>query len=222
MIETAKLRWVAQHLGDANAPLSRGDAVALAEALSGRRVSAGTVVFHRDEHPGEVFIVESGQVALLRPRANQSSYLQRLGPGDVFGDVGLLLGHNAPVDALAIEDTTLLTVPESELMKLLSTRPTIAMRWMISMAKRLETLQDRLEELLAGPLDTQLATLLMRLADSEGVVAASQQTLAHLLGARRPSVARSLGQLEERGYICKQYREIRVLDNAGLGSFASS
>ncbi len=87
-------------------------------------------------------------------------------------------------------------------------------------ARRLVRDQNRLDELLSGPLDFQLAGLLGRLANAQDVVLVSQQTLAQLLGARRPSIARSLSHLETQGLIVKKYGQITVLDRerlVGLG-----
>lgn len=87
---------------------------------------------------------------------------------------------------------------------------------MAALAARLADAQDRLEELLSGPLDYQLASMLLHLADEDQQVHVSQQVIAQLLGSRRQSVARSLANLERRDLIEKQYRRIRILDAPGL------
>lgn len=198
------------------APLSGADVEALVKIMTVRRVDAGEVLFSRNEDLRDVFVLESGRVALARPNLDRTSFLNLLGPGDVFGDVGQLIGRPAPVDAVVLDDATVLSMPGSELIELMRTRPRIAMRWMASMAARLAAAQDRLEELLSGPLDYQLGSMLLHLADVDGVVWVSQQTIAQLLGSRRPSIARSLANLERRGFIEKKYRKILVVDTPGL------
>lgn len=220
--DDARSRWVARHLGGDGsiAPLSAEDAAAIVSAISIHRASAGTQLFTRNDKPGEVFIVESGRVILCRRNAGQIAILNLMKSGEIFGDVGQLLGEPAPVDAVVLEDATLLTIKGSDLIELLSTRPRIAMRWMTSLARRLARDQNRVDELLSGPLDFQLAGLLGRLANSDGVIVLSQQTLAQLLGARRPSVARSLSHLETQGLISKKYGHIAVLDHQRLAAVA--
>jgi CRP-like cAMP-binding protein len=89
-------------------------------------------------------------------------------------------------------------------MALMTTRPYVAMRWLVSLTARLAVSQDRLEELLAGPLDYQLGSMLLHLCGAEGGVAVSQQTISYLLGSQRPGVFRSLANLERRGFMSKQ------------------
>ena len=198
------------------APLSESDVAALVKIMTVRKAGAGEVLFSRHEDLREVFVLESGRVALARPNVDRTSFLNLLEPGDVFGDVGQLIGRTAPVDAVVLNDATVLSMPGAELVQLMMIRPRVAMRWMASMAARLAVAQDRLEELLSGPLDYQLGSMLLHLADHNGEVLVSQQTIAQLLGSRRPSVARSLANLERRGLVERKYRKILVLDPAGL------
>lgn len=222
MVEDPRHRWVALELGVGPlAPLSADDAAALVDIMTVRPVNAGQALFCRNEKVDQVFVLESGVVALARPNADHSAFLHLLGPGDILGDVPQLLQDSAPVDAVVLEDAMVLSMEGQDLIGLMMTRPRIAMRWMASMAARLATAQDRLEELLAGPLDYQLASMLLHLADDEGGVSVSQQTIAHLLGARRPSIARSLANLERRGFIEKHYRRIQVCDADGLQSLVA-
>jgi CRP-like cAMP-binding protein len=222
MDNESRSRWVARYLGGTGttAPMSADDAAAMVAVMEIQQKPAGTYLFSRDDEPDEAFVVQSGRVILCRTNADRTSILQIMTPGDIFGDIGQLLGEPAPVDAVVLEDATLLTIKGSDLTGLLSTRPRIAMRWLVSMARRLVRDQNRLDELLSGPLDFQLAGLLGRLANAQDVVLVSQQTLAQLLGARRPSIARSLSHLETQGLIVKRYGQIAVLDRerlVGLG-----
>jgi len=216
-------RWIALNMGvGPSAPLSASDVAAMADIMTVRSVPAGGVLFCRNDDLDQVFVLESGVVALARPNADQTAFLNLLQPGDIFGDVGQLTSAPAPVDAVVLEDATVLAMSGEDLMALMMSRPRVAMRWMASLAARLSVAQDRLEELLAGPLDYQLASMLVHLSDNEGAVTVSQQTIAQLLGSRRPSIARSLANLERRGYIQKQYRRIQVLDEPGLKALVSN
>lgn len=214
--------WLAKCLGNSAAPpLTEEDLGALLAVSRATSAPAGEALFLRDDAVAEVFIVQTGKVALTRTGAHRSPVLQILHPGDVFGDVGLFLGRPAPVDAHVLEDAELIVLDGADLVRLVATRPSVALRWMVSMARRIADSQDRLEELLSGPLETQLALLLHHAVDSEGSVATSQELLARLLGAHRPSINRSLAKLERQGLIEKNYRRIRVLDPEGLRALAS-
>lgn len=213
---------MASRLGSsAGSPLSITDIDLLTDAMTAETATAGTVLFNRHDAGNVVFMLERGRVALSRPTDDRSRVLQILKPGDIFGDVAVLLGQSAPVNAIALDDVELLTIDGGNLLKLLMTRPAISMRWMSSLAERLAATQDRLEELLAGPLDFQLAALLTHTADRAGSVAVSQETLAHLLGARRPSISRSLASLERQGLVQKHYRQIQITDPERLAALTN-
>lgn len=211
--------FIARSFGrNEGAALSPGDVDALAEVVSSHLVPVDTSVFSQHDPSTNVFIVKTGRVVLSRPSHDRTPYLQILGPGDVFGDVGVLLGRDAPVDALTFEDSELLMIKGRDLLELVAARPRLALRWLTSIAERLADVQDRLEDLLAGPLDFQLASLLLHTADEHGCVFASQQTIAHLLGAQRASITRGLAHLEQQGLIAKHYGRIEVLNSVKLES----
>jgi CRP-like cAMP-binding protein len=84
------------------------------------------------------------------------------------------------------------------------------------MAERMAGLQDRLDDLLAGSLESQLASLLLREAGTSGEATITHGHLAELLGVQRSSVQRVLKSLESEGLIKLSYRRIELVDRAGL------
>ena len=100
---------------------------------------------------------------------------------------------------------------------MLGQRPQLARRWLVSVAGRMAEMQDRVSDLLAGSLDRQVASWLLREAGADGVNV-SQQTLARLLGARRTSVNQSLKRLEDEGLVETGYRRVSVVDPERLRS----
>ena len=77
-------------------------------------------------------------------------------------------------------------------------------------------LQNRLIDLLAGGIEAQLASILLREADDAGRVRTTQGTLAGMLGVQRSSVQRVLKQLESARLIELHYRCIDLVDRGGL------
>jgi CRP-like cAMP-binding protein len=92
---------------------------------------------------------------------------------------------------------------------------------MVSVALRMAEVQARLVDLLAGGLQAQLASLLVREAE-QGRVHLSQQVLAALVGGRRTSVNRVLKDLEARQLIKLRYRQVEILDPAGLAALTGT
>lgn len=87
--------------------------------------------------------------------------------------------------------------------------------WLISVAERMAEVQGRLMDLLAGDMEAQIASLLVRRAE-HGRVTLSQSVLAELVGGRRTSVNRVLEALEAQGLLRLGYRQVEILDEGAL------
>jgi DNA-binding GntR family transcriptional regulator len=77
----------------------------------------------------------------------------------------------------------------------------------------------RVVELLAGGLEAQIASVLVRRAEG-GVLNLSQGNLAELVGHPRTSVNRVLKHLEAEGLVKVRYGQVEILDEAGLARVA--
>lgn len=195
--------------------MSADDVAALVAELDERPYAGGTTIFRRGELPAAVHIVRRGAVELSRELNGRRVALQILGPGDVFGDVPLLVRTAEPFDAVALEDTLVLSIDSVRLSRLLERRPRLSFRWLVSVAERMAQVQARLTDLLAGDMEAQVASFLVRHAVG-GRVNLSQGVLAELVGGQRTSVNRVLQGLETRGLVRLHYRQVEIVDEEGL------
>lgn len=218
-VDPAALRaaaWIARCVGRGEtAPLRRDDLAVLAADLELRPVEPGQVVFAAGQAPKGVWIVRSGLVELAVGSGRRRAVVALLRPGDVDGDIQLLLGMAPPYTARAVEDSDCLFLSAASFERLLAQRPAIARRWLSSVAARLVSSQARLVGLLGGSLAEQAARLLLEEA-AEGLVPLPQRTLAAMLGVQRPSLNRLLREFQRQGLIELGYRSVRVLDREGL------
>ena len=213
--------WVAQHLGRPElAPLEPDDIAELAALLKEEHFPAGSMVFGIGEPPTRIGIVRRGAVELSRELNGRRVVLQILRPGDAVGDVGLFLRMTAPYEGIALENTLILTIDSVRFHRLLEERPRLAMRWLNSVSSRLVSYQTRLMELLAGGLEAQIASVLVRRADDRGVVKLSQSSLAELVGGRRTSVNRVLKRLEDQRLVRVRYGQVELVDEVRLALVA--
>lgn len=209
--------WIACCLGRGpRAPLGDGDVRQLVEEFGEYQFAGGTLVFERGDAAARVHVVRSGSIELSREINGRRVALQILQVGDVFGDVPAFLGEAEPFDARALEDSTVLSLDAEALFELLRTRPYVARRWFISLAERMAGLQDRLADLLAGGLDSQLSSILLREGATSGEVRLTQDHLAEMVGAPRTSVQRVLKSLEAAGVVKLHYRRIALVDLPAL------
>jgi len=182
-----------------------------------RTFRPGAVLFHSGEQPPGVWIIRNGRVELSVGSGRRRAVVQLLRPGDVDGDIQLLLEMPLPYTARALSETTCLFLSREDFEQLLATRPGIARRWLSSVAQRLAASQGRILALLGGSLAAQAARLLAEEA-VDGRVELPQRTLAAMLGVARPSLNKVLKDLERDGLIRISYSTIEVPDRARLAT----
>lgn len=208
--------WVARCVGrGAAAPLAPADLTALAGTLHPTRLRAGQPLFDADADGTGIWIIRSGHVELSVGSGRDRVVVGVLRPGDIEGDIPLLLGLTLPYAARAVDAVTCLCLTPADFEGLLARHPAIARRWLSSVAQRLASSHERLIALLGRPLPAQLAGLLLDEAD-DGVVALPQRTLAAMLGVARPSLNKILKDFERRGHVEIGYSCVRLLDPAAL------
>ncbi len=208
--------WIAEWLGPADlAPLAPDDIRDLVVLLREDHYPAGSTVFRMGQAPTRVHIVRRGAIELSRNMKSGRVVIQILRPGDVLGDISLFLRMKVPWDAVALEDSLILSIDSLSLHRLLEQRPRLAWRWLHSVSTRVAGFWFRVVELLAGGLEAQVASVLVRRAE-DGVVHLSQNNLAELVGHRRTSVNRVLKRLEADGLVRVGYGQVELLDEDGL------
>ena len=212
--------WIARCFGRPEvAPIGADDIAALAGLLSEEWHPEGSTIFRTGDAPVRIGIVREGSVELGRELNGRRVVLQILGPGDSVGDLGVFLRITAPYEGVALEDTLLLSMESVRFHRLLEERPRLAWRWMTAVSSRLVSYQARLLEVLAGGLDAQIASVLVRRAE-RGVVNLSQTSIAELVGGNRSSVNRILKRLEERQLVRVRYGQVEIADGPGLARVA--
>jgi CRP-like cAMP-binding protein len=200
------------------APLRPDDVAALASILAAPVFPPGAVVFSGGR-PSGVWIVRSGRVELSVGSGRCHAVIQVLRPGDVDGDIQLLLDMPLPYTGRAVAEVTCLFLARQGFEDLLASHPAIARRWLTSVAQRLAASQARILALRGRSLAAQAASLLAE-ETVDGRVELPQRTLAAMLGVARPSLNKVLKDLERAGLIRISYAAIEVPDPARLATRA--
>ena len=212
--------WLARCVGRGEwAPLFDEDIDELGQRLERVHFDPGALIFAQGRSSDAVWVFRSGRVELTRRDGRRRLIVQVVHPGDVDGDIGLILQMPLPYSAHAIDDVEALRLSAEDFEWLIATRPMLARRWLSSVAARLMSAERRLLQLAGRDLKTQLATLLLD-EGREGSVALPQESLAALLGVRRPSLNKVLRDLERAGVVELSYRCVDIVDPAALARVA--
>ncbi len=133
-----------------------------------RRFSEGTVLFREGEQGTEMFVLRSGKVALTRSAAGRSMVLSTLGPGEFFGEMAILTGKPRTASATVVEDAQMLVIDPRTFEAMIRGSTEIAVRLMRSLAGRLASADERIEELGALAARSRLVRFLARAAEERG------------------------------------------------------
>lgn len=213
--------WLARCVGRGDwAPLSGGDIAELGNRLTSVELEPGTPLFIQGTTSEAVWIVREGRVELSRRDGRRRMILQIVHPGEVDGDISLILQMPLPYSARAIDHVHALRLSAADFEWLVASRPAVARRWLSSVAGRLVHAERRILQLGGRDLRAQVSNLLL---DEEhgGSVELPQESLAALLGVRRPSLNKVLRDLEREGVVRLSYRCVDIGDRSGLERAAS-
>lgn len=136
-----------------------------------RCLEAGAVVFDDGESGHALFFIRSGEVELTRRGAVGARAIARLGPGDFFGESGVLTRGVRRGRATVVREAELLEVDVAVFEEMCLERPDIGLRISRALAVRAQSLEQRL--VCVALADGVRATVraLLRRARPEGDVA---------------------------------------------------
>jgi CRP-like cAMP-binding protein len=184
----------------------------------------GQIVFHEGDPGDGLHLVERGHLLVrTSTESGDTVTLDVAGPGDVLGEVALLLPdprRSATVVALSPATTRVLTVAAFETLR--AEHPGVATAVSQLLAERVARLTRRLTEALYVSVDERVARRIAAVAVTFGGSASgtevplTQQDLADLVGATRPTVNQALKRLEAQGAISLYRGGIRLLDIEAL------
>jgi len=194
---------------------------ALAGTLVAKEFESGAVLFAAGQAPVGVWIVRQGQIELVVGSGRRRVVVDVIRPGDVDGDIPLLLEMPMAYTARSLGDSTCLYLDRPAFEGLLATHPNIARRWLSSVAQRVSAGQGRLVALLGRSLPAQVAQLLLD-ESVDGSVQLAQRTLAAMIGVQRPSLNKVLKDFERAGVIAIHYAGIDIVDDEDLKAKAAS
>jgi CRP-like cAMP-binding protein len=118
--------------------LTLGERAAIAAKLIKASYEKGDVLVRPDEVLQSLFIVGSGVLSVTRPDNIAEKEWARFGPGDYFGEMGLLAGKRATANITAVAPSTVYELTKADLKPILESRPEIAQELSRAMAQRLE------------------------------------------------------------------------------------
>jgi CRP-like cAMP-binding protein len=125
-------------------------------AQLGRWFKDGQVICRQGELGDCLYIIEKGEVELMRRDGSSEFCLRVLQTGDIWGEGGLLeRDHLRSATARAIGEVCVLTIEKRMFLDRIHEDPSFVLKIMRKMSRRIRELEDALVHT-AGPLTTDL------------------------------------------------------------------
>jgi CRP/FNR family transcriptional regulator, dissimilatory nitrate respiration regulator len=209
------------------APLFRGlSSIEIEEVFSQvphriKNFQAGALISQSGEPVNSLMVVISGVV-----KGEMIDYAGRVikiedihAPGALasafmFGDK-----NRFPVNVVAVTKGELLMIEKSDFLRLLTTSDVILVNFLDIISNRSQFLSEKIKFLNFKTIKGKLAQFILQKAGKDKlsvVLDLTQNDLADFFGVARPSVARALGDMEEKGYLEAKGKHIRIIDKQGL------
>jgi CRP/FNR family transcriptional regulator, cyclic AMP receptor protein len=189
-----------------------------------------------------LFILKKGRVQLYEvDQSGEEITLSVIEDGNVFGEMALTDQTLEGLYVRAMTPSTVVSLRREDLEDLIKKQPEVGLRLIRALAEKLHASERRYADVVGKDVPARLATLIITLVDTEGVVlslvdsegAVSAQSyriptrytheqLASMIGCKRVAVTRAFRKLEESGAVELKKRHIVVQDLDALKDLAEA
>lgn len=172
-----------------------------------RRVPRNTVIVRAGDFTDSLYVIISGNAKVFNCDAEgREVILTLLGPGECFGEMGLIDGSPRSADVMASEICELLIIAKDDFKQCLAENFELSLNIMKSLVQRLREADRKIESLALMDVYGRVAKLLLEFSVEEGGVRMirrklTKQDMAKMIGASREMVSRVMKDLETSGYI---------------------
>jgi len=193
-------------------------------------VKANQPIYFPDEQSSSVFFLKEGRVKISRISPDgQEIILDIIGPGELFGELGLIDPQSDRDEiALAMDDVLICTMRVGDLESMMRKNSDLNLKITKWMGLRLRKLEQRIPDLMFRDVNQRIIGFLMRYAEEFGKIkdniitikpSLSHQEIGYLTGAARQTVTTVLNQLrnedmidfDRKQFFIKDYKRLKTL-----------
>ncbi len=178
-------------------------------------------LFEKGDAAGSIYLVKTGRIEIsLISEGGKKVVFNQIGPGQCFGEIGLVDQKPRTASAVALEESRVQLISRLHFFEAVQQCPQLAINLLEIFSERVRWMSDSVEEYAVHPLELRLARRLLVLhrnfASETGDVEISQNDLADFAGATRESTNKILIDWQEKGIIELGRRRISIVKPAQL------
>lgn len=194
--------------------LGKAELDALVAAARTRVVQRQEQLFHKGDEGRHVYVVVRGNLKALTTSFQGDDVVFNIqGPGEMLGEIALLVGQRRTATITAIEKSELLMIERRDFIDCLRRNPEVSLKLLQVLAERVKGLSERLEDTMFLNLPVRFAKKLLDYAASDGEKSGdgiriglklTQEEWGALLGVTRESVNKQLRAWSNEGLISRE------------------
>jgi CRP/FNR family transcriptional regulator, cyclic AMP receptor protein len=188
----------------------------LEKAAVRKRFPKNSLLFNRGDTSDSMYVIIEGKVkAVLYNEDGKEILFAIFGPGDYFGEIGVLDGQPRTASLVTRTPCTVLILKKHDLDTIIFDNVAMSTQLLKKMLIKLREATIRIESLTFMNVYGRIVNLLLQMADKQagGVLSMERlthQELANMVGASREMVSRIMKELHSAGYIEIDDRRIAI------------
>jgi CRP/FNR family transcriptional regulator len=188
-----------------------GDMAEITAAARALRKGRGEFVYTPGDRAEAVYVLKKGRVKLsVLSESGKEFAIDIFHPGDIFGEFALVDESARSNMAQALDDALMWVFGKRDFLRLLETRPKLAMNYIRLVGGRRRRMEKKLSDITTKDVSARVCELLHEISTTSAAASAAapellvpltHQDVASLIGASRQTTTTVLNDLERRGII---------------------
>jgi CRP-like cAMP-binding protein len=194
------------------AALSEDERSELARLFAPHGYEKDEYLFWEGEPAEWLVFVTEGQVKMIKhSESGRETILATFGPGQIVGEVGVLVGEVYPATAQALETTSTLNLRKHDYVELVQRYPDLAWALIQELGHRLQRAHETIRSLAVERVERRVARVVLRMANRAGerlddgavriTVPLSRQDIADMAGTVIETAIRALSKFQKQGFV---------------------
>lgn len=192
---------------------------AIVSSAKSRDLRRGDVLFTEDDESNELYLVESGRIAMTqRSSDGRESVIALMESGDLFGEMPLFDGLGRSTEARALETSKVTIIGYDPLRELYEARPKLLWSVVSMLSNRLRSTDAALADSVFLDVTGRTAKRILELAGDQDdfVLPVTQEELAGMVGASRERVNKAIASFVRLGWLDQRDRRYQITDRDQL------
>lgn len=200
--------------------LTYDEMMEIAKITRERVYEKGQMIYMAGDKGEKLYVIHSGKVKITRVTdSGKEQVIRVLGQGEFMGELSLFSSMPLTDNAEALTRTIVCVIDGKRLKELMKRYPTIALKVIEELSKRLEKSESLIENISLHGVEKRIAQALINMAEgrNEIILKMSKRDLASYLGMSQETLSRKLAAFQDMGIIkLIGHRRIVILDMEAL------